>query len=250
MIGHEIALFWAVLAGLLIVDNCVLVPPGGDGLKFGRSWHLRYDLGLRIEVLRRDLVVLNPLNTFDRILLTTRSLGSVSAATLRSSVMIVRAGQPGANLLSWLGSGYLAALILLAAASPQVYFGFVLAVLALVHLLAWGACLVVLLRHRVRLGLATGRVFSLALEALLVPGYLVNLGKRVWFKRTVDLPALTMGLRQWTRMRDESSRELHRLRLERRIDEIALSLELNAQDRRWCEEARQCLKTSAPWDGS
>ncbi len=249
--GQEILLFWAVLAGLLFIDNGVLVPPGGDCLRFGRAGRLRYDAGGRIEVRRRDLVVLNPFNPFDRAVLTPRSIGALSAVAYRSSLREVREGQRGANLLSWIGSGYLVALVLLGAASlAAVYFGVVLAVLAAMHLGAWLASLAVMLRFGPRLGLSGGRVASLMVEALFVPGYLVNLGKRVWFKRSVELPALTLGLKQLGRLRDEHGIELERLRLARRIDDIAQSLELDATAQHWFEEARQCLKTSVPPAGS
>lgn len=248
--GHELPLFWAVLVGLLVIDNCVLVPAGGDCLRFGRSWRLRYDTGARLEIARRDLVLLNPLNPFDRAAITARSIGPLGLPAFRESARRLRDGQRGANLLSWIGCVYLVVLALLALASLKVYFGVVLAVLALAHLLLWSASLVVLLRHRARLGLGGGRVASLVIEALFVPGYLVNLGKRVWFKCSFDLPALTVGLRQLGRLRDESARELHRLKLRRRLDDIEQSTEPGTAARQWIEEARQCLTTSALAAGS
>jgi hypothetical protein len=248
--GHEILLFWAVLCGLLLIDNGVLVPPGGDCLRFGRAGRLRYDAGVRIEVMRRDLLMLNPFNPFDRVVLTARSIGRLSVPEFRRSAQQVRRGQRGANGLSWLGSGYLAALVLLALASLEIYFGVVLAVVAGVHVAFWLASLAVLMRHRARLGLSGSRVASLAIEALLVPGYLVNLGKRVWYRRSFDLPAVTLGLHQLQRVQGEASQELQRLKLGRRLDEIAQSTELDAAAQQWFVEARQCLTTSVPPVGS
>jgi hypothetical protein len=248
--GQEILLFWAVLGGLLFIDNGVLLPPGGDCLRFGRVGRLRYDLGLRIEVLRRDLVLLNPFNPFDRVVATTRSIGPLNVAAFGRSARQVRDGQRGANALSWLGSGYLALLVLLGAASLVTPFGWVLAVLAVGHLMFWLASFAVLLRYRVGLCLSMGRVASLAVEAVLVPGYLVNLGKRVWFRRSFDLPAATLGLRQVLRIRDEPAQDLQRLRLGRRLDEIAQSLDLDPAAQQWFAEARQCLTTSVPPAGS
>lgn len=249
--GHEIPLFWAVLCGLLFIDNGVLVPSGGDCLRFGRAGRLRYEAGGRIEVRRRDLVLLNPFNPFDRAVLTVRSIGALSVRDYRGSLQQLREGQRGANLLSWLGSGYLLVLVLLGVASlAALYFGVVLAVLAVVHLVVWLASLGVLLRHRAGLGLSGGRVASLMVEALLVPGYLVNLGKRVWFRRSFELPALTLGLWQLGRLQDEHSAELQRLRLGRRIDDIAQSLDHDATAQQWFVEARQCLTTSVPPAGS
>ncbi|MET0335697.1 MAG: hypothetical protein ABW190_15600 [Rhizobacter sp.] len=250
LLGQEIPLFWAMVCGLLFIDNCVLLPAGGDCLRFGRAGRLRYELGLRIEVLRRDMVVLNPFNPFDRAVVTTRSIGAVGVPEFRSAVKQVQASRAGANALSWLGCVYLVVLAVLAAASGAVYFGFVLAVFAVMHLVFWGVALTLLVRRRATLGLSGSRVLSLAIEALFVPGYLVNLGKRVWFKRSFELPAVTLGLRQLGRLRDEGSHELQRGRLSRRLDEIGHSLDVGSPTHQWFLEAQQCLTASTPPAGS
>jgi len=286
-LAHEIALFWLVLAGLLFFDNLVLVPAGGDHLRFGRKGRLRYDPRSRLEARHRDLILLNPLNPFDRIALTRRCIGKLTPVQWRSSVRLVKDSLGAANRLSMLGSIYLLMLGLLAVASMKLYFGSVLLALSAAHLSTWLLALWVLVRDRKALQLSTSRASALAVEAMLVPGYLVNLGKRVWLKHELDIPGLTLGLRQLKRMSPCEDQELYHLRLTQRLDEVALAMDLaedpgrtkttegagtsteegSAQEvragqgaeaasfchltlREWLQDARQCLTTSAPAAGS
>lgn len=256
--AQEIVLFWLVLAGLLAVDNCALVPQGGDHLRFGRRGVLGYDPGTRLQARQRDLVLLNPLNPFDRIVFTQSCIGSPLPAQWRAGRQLVQRGLRAANGLSWLGVAYLAVLAALALASLRIHFAAVLALLALAHLGVWLAALWLLLRHRRALQLGGGRVFSLALEALLVPGYLINLGKRVWYRHRIEVPGLALGLRQLARMSAGDEQEFYRHRLRQRLDEVAMALGLEAADdeadapggQAWLREARRCLTTSTAPAGS
>lgn len=40
----EVALFWTIAAGFLIFDNFLLIPVGGDYLRFRRNGKLHYRL--------------------------------------------------------------------------------------------------------------------------------------------------------------------------------------------------------------
>ena len=287
--AYEISLFWAVLAGLLCIDNLVLLPSGGDYLRFSRSGRWRYDPGFRLQARQRDLILLNPLNPFDRLAVTNRTIGDLEPRMLRVAKRQMQGTLNYVNFLSWIGSGYLLVLTGLAAASILFYFGDVLLALLLVHLLTCAAAVVLLIISRETLCLTRFRVFSLALEACLVPGYLVNLGKRVWYHRTLNLPALSLGLRQLRRMPVDAARELYAMQLSRRLDDVGFDLNIdddspndpNASEpietpgsisgndskqaatastshaetqreelRNWLKEARLCLATSAQGDGS
>lgn len=217
----DVALFWLFLAGLLFLDNFVLIPVGGDYLRFGVRGGFQYDAGSRFQARQRDLVLLNPLNPFDRIVLTRHCAGPVNPSQWRVSRRDVQASLPANNKLAALGSAYLLTLIVLAAASLKLYFGVVLLVLACSHILTWVLALTILLRNRKLLRLDKVRVVSLALEAFFVPGYLVNLGKRIWFKRRFELAGLTVGLRQLKRMPEGDVRELYHMRLAQRLSEMA-----------------------------
>ena len=267
----------------------VLIPSGGDYLRFSKSGRWGYDPGFRLQAHRRDLVVLNPINPFDRIAVTNCAIGNFEPGMLRVANRQLRSTLFSINLLSWIGSGYLLVCTVLSAASIWFYFGNILLALLVVHLLTWVAAAALLVMSRETLCLTRFRVFSLILEAFLVPGYLVNLSKRVWYRRTLDLPALTLGLRQLHRMPVDSDRELFAMQLSRRLDDVGCDLNIdddlpgdqNAGEpietpgpvsgddheqtatastshtemrrealRNWLKEARLCLATSARVDGS
>ncbi len=249
----DVALFWAVMAGWWASDNLVLLPAGGDWLRFGRDGRLRYVPGARLELRQRDLVLLNILDPFDRPVPTAAIAGPVSAAAWREARRRVRAGLPASNALGWLGLVYLVLLGALAVLSFHRPFATVLWMLLSAHVLVWAAAAAVLLRCRDRLRLTRGRSAALLLEALLVPGHLVNLGKRVWLRQVLPLPALVVGARQLRRMApDDPRRALYAMRLSRRVDDLAQVLDAASGAAaagtcaRAVQEVRQCLTTSMP----
>ena len=282
-------LFWAVLAGLLCIDNFVLLPGGTDYLRINRNGSWRYEPGLRLQARHRDLIFLNPLNPFDRLAFTNSAIGQLNPPLLRIARLQVRTQIRCANLLSWIGWGYLLVLSGLACASLWLYFGDILLTLLVVHFVIWTAAVAVLFANRETLCLSRSRAFSLAFEACLVPGYLVNLGKRVWSGKTLNLPALTFGLHRLSKMPIDSRRELYALQLSRRLDDLAIDLNIDSDApfqsetndtheptamalitdteqeaktatcsneaqrdnlRNWLKEARKCLATSAQPAGS
>ena len=137
--AYEILVFWAVLAGLLCVDNLVLLPSGGDYLRFSKSGRWGYDPGFRLQARQRDLILLNPLNPFDRLAITNCAIGNLEPSMLRVANRQMRSTLHNVNLLSWVGSVYLLVLTGLGAASIWFYFGDILLALLLVHLLTWVA---------------------------------------------------------------------------------------------------------------
>lgn len=254
-------MFWAVLAGFLVVDNLVLVPAGCDHLRHGRRARLRYEPAARMQALGRDLVALNPLNPFDRIAITTRALGPITGAQLRRAHLDVRARLGRLNALAGVGLVYLLVLLMLMGLSAKLHFGVVLALLAGGHLVFWSIALWLLVRGRAALGLDAARVTVLAAEALFVPAYTINLGKRASYRHRLDLPALALGLRQVRGIAHEGERELYSVRLATRLDDLACDLDPTDVSGsvgagpvgalgHWVEQARQCLKASAPAAGS
>jgi hypothetical protein len=260
-LAQEIALFWFVLAGFLLVDNLVLVPRGGDFLNFGLSGRLRYDPGVRLEALRRDVVLLNPLNPFDRIALTSRVAGDLTAEQLRTARRMVRSSLAPLNRLSWMGMSYLVGLVALLASSWSLPFGIVLTALAALHVCSWLFGTLVTIFFRTDLHLSNSRVASLITEALFVPAYTVNLSKRIWYRQRLDMPAMSFGLRALKHMPDDAVREVYGFRMSRRLEALAQEWEGSAEPfdeklvpstrlARWVQKARACLTALAPSTGS
>ncbi len=231
----------------------------------------------------RDLILLNPLNPFDRLAVTRTVGGHVPFARLRRAYRSVSQGMSALNTLSWIGCMYLVALLLLIGLSRLAHFSVVLAWLAVAHVLIWLICLVVLVTRRRQLELTPYEVFVLLAEAAFVPAYAVNLSKRLWFRKSLDVPAMAVGLRYAKRIESPSSRELYCLRMSQRLDDIeaeaprcedlqvsggdvnsgqvpnpatrsnthAKSAAVSAHSQRlWIAEARKCLMTLAPPVGS
>lgn len=210
----EIILFWVVAAGFLIADNLVLLPAGRDYLGFGMRGRFTYSAATRLEARGRELVFLNPLNLFQRAAVTTRGLGRLHPAELRSARRQVEKALPTLNTFSWIGYSYLIVAACLASLSFGIHFGSVLASFLATHAVFSLISIALLVRRRSTLGLSGHQAAIFAVEAMLVPAYTINLGKRLWSRQVLDLPAMSLGIRQAKRIDDELERELalHQLR--------------------------------------
>jgi hypothetical protein len=251
-VPNEILLFWVVATGFLIADNLVLLPAGGDFLRFGRSGRLVYVPATRLEAKGRDLVLLNPLNLFQRAAVTTQSLGRVDIKGFRAARRQLLTALPSMNLFSCIGYVYLAAAVAVASLSFAAHFGSVLAGFLAVHLLFWALTAALLVRRRRALSLSGYQAFVYVVEGLLVPAYTINLGKRLWARQRLALPALTLGLRQAKRMHHAApDRELYLQQVGERLAQLESQLpdetsggtthRHGGSQRQLVKEAKACL---------
>jgi len=266
--AHETALFWMVVAGFLFFDNLIIVPRGCELLRFDRRGCLRYDAASRLTAAGRELVLLNPLNLFDRGLLTTRCFGDVDPGQWRLGRALLRSALPILNAFCLLGYVYMVLVAGLAYLSFQIGFVPVLIAFVALHLVVWVTCLGMLFAQRRRLRLSGYEVFSYAVEAILVPAYLMNLGKRLVNKHRVGISALGLGLRELKFTDDEDLRSLLGLRLRQRLEMLEMTLgqepaQVEGHDehhtrsdsartpapaqltptQQWIQEAKACLTT-------
>ncbi len=255
---NQVALFWALLLGFLVVDNLVLVRGGSDVLRFGRAGRLRFHARARMHLLGAELIVLNPLNPFDRLLRSSLAAGPLLPQQLRPARRGLRAELPALNALAWLGSAYLLGLAALLLLSLRLPFVLVLGMMLALHGTAWLLASLLLLRHRERLGLEPWSCAALLAEALFVPGYTINLGKRIGYRRVLALPAFAYGLHELKRMPAGDGRELQALRMLERLDEMSFVLDLDnpragsqgaSALQQWRREAKACLTTLASSSG-
>jgi hypothetical protein len=229
-VQSEIVLFWVVAAGFLIADNLVLLPNGRDYLGFGRRGQLVYSAATRLEARGRELVMLNPFNLFHRAAVTTRGLGPLSASGFRAARKQVAQGLPTLNTFAWLGYAYLLFAVGLASVSFAAHFGSVLAAFLVTHLVFAVVATTLLVRRRKELRLSEYQTLVFAVEAVLVPAYTINLGKRLWRKTVLDLPAMTLGMRQAKRIQDDFDRELALHQLRERLMLLESGLSIGEQD--------------------
>jgi len=253
-VPHEIALFWLVVAGFLLADNLVFVPAGCELLRFGRRGAFRYDASARLTAARREVVLLNPLNLFDRALITTRCFGDVEPRQWRQGRSLVRSALASLNGLSALGYFYMLITACLAAVSFHLPFTLVLLGFVVVHLLMWTLNTAALVALRHRLGLSGYDTFVLCVEAIFVPAYLMNMGKRAVHKKRIAISALGLGLRTLKRTDDEGERELLAIRLRERlqwlgmtqgheVDDTCAAAPALSSTQQWISRAEACLTT-------
>lgn len=243
----EIALFWAVVAGFLIADNFLLIPKGGDFLRVGRSGAFKYESCARLEARGRDFIFLNPLNLFDRAAITSSCIGQINAPQFRRARRKVRSALPRLNVFAWVGYVYLVVVVILAATSFLVGFELVLYAFIACHAVFWFLTTSMLLAWRHNLTLSDYQVFVYAAEALFVPAYNINMGKRLWYKHMFDLPALALGLRQLKSIKDEASRELYIYEMGKRLDDLVADLEIEGLGSK--ASVDECSKNSNTVDG-
>lgn len=240
----EVALFWALAAGFLLFDNFLLLPAGGDYLSFGHSGKPRYSPASRAEVRGgRELIFLNPLNLFDRAALTSKSLGPVNPQDYRAFQQEILRALPCLNGMACWGYSYLCVAILLAVATFNFGFEPLVGILIGAHLFFWATSSMLLLLWKKPLGLSPSQVAAFSAESLFVPAYCINLGKRVWHRRSRDIPALMIGLLSFRRVHDESLRELMAHQYDLRLTHLSQGLPENESTHRHIQEARACLTT-------
>lgn len=220
---NETAFFWLVVATFLFFDNLIIVPHGCELLRFGRCGILRYDASSRLSAGGREMVLLNPLNLYDRGLVTTKCFGDVEPRQWRQSRELVNTALPTLNGFSSMGYVYLMLVVFLAVLSFRV--GFTPALIGFVglHLLVWMAAVAGLIVRRRQLLLSGSGVLGAAAEALFVPAYLMNLGKRLVYKRRVGISALGLGLRQLKRTVNEGDRDELALKLSGRLELLEMT---------------------------
>ena len=214
----DTALFWLVVAGFLVFDNLIFVPSGADLLRFGRDGRLRYDVAPRLTAAGKEIVFLAPLNLFDRGLVTTQCFGDVDACRWRDNCRWLISALPILNALSALGYAYMLIAASLVVATFYVGFTPVLVAFVAAHLAVWILATVVLVSRRHALQLSGYDTLAACAEVLFVPGYLMNVGKRLVYKRRVEISSLGLGIRALKRTRDEDERELGTTRLLERLD--------------------------------
>lgn len=219
----ETALFWLVVAAFLFFDNLIIVPQGCDLLRFGRRGKLRYEASSRLSAAGKEIVLLNPLNLFDRGLVTTRCFGDVDPRQWRQGRALVSSALPTLNGFSSLGYAYMVIVVFLAALSFRIGFTPALIGFVVLHLVVWSVAVAALVVRRRQLQLTGYETFSSAAEALFVPAYLMNLGKRLIYKKRVAISALGLGLRELQRTVDEDDRAGLTLKLASRLDVLEMT---------------------------
>ena len=195
----ETLLFWVILIAFLVFDNLIIVSPGKDLLSISRKGKPFYKSRQRNTFARRDVLFLNPLNLFDRVIIVEMVTLKEDPHRYKKGLRAIQSLAIDLNSFAYLG--YLYLIYLAVNCYLSFLFGFETVVLNLIfgHLSVWICSVVfVLLLFRYQ-KLPKGGVVSALFEALFVPAYLVNLNKKILRLKHSEISSLRLHLRSLKR---------------------------------------------------
>jgi hypothetical protein len=192
----ETLLFWAMLFAFLIADNIVSLAHSEDFLSITRKGHPLYQSRQRNVFSKKTLIVLNPVNLFDRGVIAQLINDEDDRHTYRSELKSIRRVSARLNLLAYWGYIYLAFLSACAYFSFAYSFEAVVIFLLLGHFFHWCCAAALVWFCRKDLGLAASGVAVCLMEALFVPAYLVNLNKKLLRLKHTPICSLRLHIRK------------------------------------------------------
>lgn len=198
----ETLLFWVTLAGFLVFDNMLVVARGKDCLSISARGKPYYKSRQRNTFARRNVVFLNPINLFDRVIITELATPKENVNRYKKELRSIETLALDLNPFAYLGYIYFAYLGFNCYLS--FLFGFEAVVLNLLvgHLSVWTcSLLLVLMLYRTQ-DLPKSGVISALFESLFVPAYLVNLNKKILRLRQSEICALRLHIRRLKRTSD------------------------------------------------
>jgi hypothetical protein len=202
---NETLLFWVILLGFLVFDNLVVVAKGKDFLSISRYGRPYYKYRQRNSFAGRDVVFLNPINLFDRVISTERVTLHEETHRYKRELRSIESLTRGLNSFAYLG--YLYLLFLTSNCYLSFLFGFesVVVILLVGHALIWMLAVSFVLLLLKAQELPKGKVISLLVEALFVPAYLVNLNKKILQLKESRICAIRLHIRALKRVAVEDA---------------------------------------------
>lgn len=195
----EVLFFWLILSAFLVFDNLVVIARGSDSLSISRHGKSYYKSRQRNTFAGRDILFLNPLNLFDRVIFVERVTLKEDPYLYKKELRSIEFLAKELNPFAYLGFVYF--LYLGVNCYISFLFGFETVVLNLLvgHLSVWLCSVVLVLllfRHQ---ALPKGGVISVLFEAFFVPAYLVNLNKKILRLKHSQICALRLHIRKLKR---------------------------------------------------
>jgi hypothetical protein len=198
----ETLLFWITLLAFLVFDNLIVVAKGKDYLSVSRRGRPIYKSRQRNSFAGRDVVFLNPINLFDRVITVEKVTLSEDAHRYKQELRSIEYLAKDLNSFAYLG--YLYFLYIVTNCYLSFVFGFEAVVVNLLvgHSLIWICAVGFAFLHMRSQELPKAKVVSIFVEALFVPAYLVNLNKKFLRLRESDICALRLHIRALKRVAD------------------------------------------------
>lgn len=236
----EALLFWLVLFGFLLADNLILIAPGHDIFKVNSRGRLHYPAAGRLEFGVKECVILNPLNLFERHVLTSNVTGITTPRNYLCVARQIRQTAATVLPLVWIGYAYLIVLAVASFVTFRLSFEEIVLPLLSAHFLFWLLSLSSLASSAKKMAMKRSRLIGLAIECLLVPAYIVNLNKIVMRQHSISLGALALGVRSCKKCISPDQRELMTHRMNLRLDELQLKSDDSAEIAK-LGEMQKCL---------
>jgi len=201
----ETLLFWVTLLAFLVFDNLIVIAKGKDCLTISRRGRPYYKSRQRNSFARRDVVFLNPINLFDRVISVERVTLSEDTRRYKRELRLLESLARDLNSFAYLGYLYFLYIIINCYLSIVFSFEAIFVNLLVGHLLIWICAVVFAFLFLRAQELPKGKVVSILVEALFVPAYLVNLNKKFLRLRESDICALRLHIRALKRVADDNA---------------------------------------------
>lgn len=236
----ETLLFWVTLSTFLVFDNLLAVARGKDCLSINRRGKPYYKSRQRNTFAGREVIFLNPVNLFDRVIIAQQVTPKEGVPQYRKELRSIESLAKDLNHFAYLGYFYFAYLGFNCYLS--FLFGFEAVVLNLLvgHLSVWVCSAIFILLLFRSQDLPRGGVISALVEALFVPAYLINLNKKILRLRQSEISALRLHIRSLKRAPDLDV-ELLRYELLNQIN-MALNDEVDDSNSDVLKGFIKCLK--------
>jgi hypothetical protein len=238
---NETLLFWGVLFAFLLFDNLISIGRDVDCLNVSRKGKLSYKLRNRQIFGGKEIILLNPLNLFDRIIFSSKVTASENVAEYKRELRGIERTAKKINFFVYLGYFYLLILIVNCYASLALSFEAIAIELIVCHVVTWVVAVMSVFFLVRDDSLPVRMITIILIEALFVPAYLVNLNKKILVLRKSSICPVRLCVRRFKTV-PEYERELVRYELSRFI-QGSMDEEVSPEKIEALKKIEKCLKT-------
>lgn len=238
---NETLLFWLVLFSFLIFDNLIVIQQGKDFISIKKSGALFYKCRTRAGILRKEIIVLNPFNLFDRVVAAESLTMAEHKYHYKEQLKTFRKYVKSLNIFIAIGWAYLLCLLVACYFSFIVNFNFVVVPLLVCHFIAWISSSIAIVLWNKNRTFKTATVAIQIIENLLVPAYIVNLNKKFISHTSLELSSLRFYMRNLKRTKED---ELDMMKYElSNLVNSELGFEIDVGKIKILEDYKKCLTT-------
>lgn len=216
---RDTLMFWGVYLGFFFASTLLFVGATAETARLGGRGRFRAELRHRLAFGRREMVLTNPLDLFD-LMVVSDGDGAVDPGVYRRDRELARRLRGWCVPLAWSGYAYLALTVAIAALSVRLGFAAMVVPLLLLHVLFATLMAAIVSRAWRDVPGLTGSRWAFIAEAFLVPAYVINAAKRLCQHAQLATPMLALAAREARRTADESRREVLVYGIHQRLEQL------------------------------